>query len=379
MKLLLTTDTVGGVWTYAIELAWALGTHGVRIALATMGAPLRPDQRAQADALDHVTVHESAYRLEWMSDPWDDVRRAGDWLLDLEGRFRPDVVHLNGYAHGALPWRAPVMVVGHSCVLSWWQAVKNEPAPRSWDRYRDEVTRGLRAAELVAAPTGAMLAELRRLYGPLNATTVIHNARDAAAFRPAAKQPFVLAAGRLWDEAKNLAALEQAAPRLPWPVYVAGDEASPDGAAAGARPRHTTPLGRLDEAAMADAMARASVYALPARYEPFGLSALEAGLCGCALVLGDVPSLREVWGDAALFVAPDDAGALSGAIRWLTDSPARREEMGLRARRRAARYAPQAMAQQYLAAYGRLTAGAANESTTIAPGVSLSAGAGAVV
>ena len=35
----------------------------------------------------------------------------------LERRLRPDVVHLNGYTHGALPWRAPVLVVGHSCVL----------------------------------------------------------------------------------------------------------------------------------------------------------------------------------------------------------------------------------------------------------------------
>lgn len=379
MNLLLTTDTVGGVWTYAIELARSLRPHGVRIALATLGAPLRPDQRAQAEALDNVSVHESTFRLEWMADPWDDVRRAGDWLLELESRFRPDVVHLNGYAHGALPWQSPVMVVGHSCVLSWWEAVKGEAAPPEWRRYRDEVTRGLRGADVVVAPTAAMLSELRRLYGPLEATAVIYNARDAAVLRPATKEPFVLGAGRLWDEAKNLAALERVAPRLPWPVYVAGDECSPDGAAADSQPRHTRPLGRLDEPSMADWMARAAIYALPARYEPFGLSALEAGLCGCALVLGDIPSLREVWEDAALFVSPDNVDAPSGAIRWLTDSPARREEMGRRARQRAARFAPEAMAREYSAAYGRLISGAANNSMTAAPGASLSAGAGAMV
>jgi glycogen(starch) synthase len=377
MKLLLTTDTVGGVWTYAVELARALRPHDVQVALATMGAPIRPDQRAQLEGLDHVTAFESEYRLEWMTDPWDDVRWAGDWLLGIEASFEPDVVQLNGYAHGALPWRAPVLVAGHSCVLSWWQAVKGEPAPREWDRYADAVRRGLRAADLVVAPTAAMLAELQRHYGPLPRAAVIHNGRRPAAARPAAKEPFVLSAGRLWDEAKNVAALELVAPRLPWPVYVAGDDRSPEGAAAGETPRHTRPLGRLGEAELAEWMARTSVYALPARYEPFGLSALEAALAGCALVLGDIPSLREVWGDDALFVPPGDECALSGAIRRLSDSPARREEMATRARRRAGGYTPQHMAGRYLAAYEQLARGA-NGSTAAALGAALSGGAGAV-
>ncbi|MEB3829625.1 glycosyltransferase [Phormidium sp. CCY1219] len=53
--------------------------------------------------------------------------------------------------------------------------------------------------------------------------------------------------------------------------------------------------------------ARAAIYAFPARYEPFGLSVLEAALSGCALVLGDIPRLREMWGDAAVFANPDVA------------------------------------------------------------------------
>ena len=363
MKLLLTTDTVGGVWTYAIELARGLLPHGVEVALATMGAPLRDDQRRQADSLPNVTVHESTFKLEWMPDPWDDVRRAGEWLRNLETQFCPEVVHINGYARGALPFRAPVIVVGHSCVLSWWQAVKGEPAPPSWDHYREEVARGLRGGGLIVAPTAAMLAELHRLYGPLGDSGVIYNGRDATPFHAAEKEPFVLSAGRLWDEAKNLATLERVAPRLPWPVYVAGDDRAPGAAAAGADVRHTRPLGRLDEPAMADWLARAAVYALPARYEPFGLSALEAALSGCALVLGDIESLREVWGEAACFVPPDDADALSRTIRWFTDSPARRNEMGERARLRAARYAPRRMAEQYFAAYRRLVHQAESSSS----------------
>src|SRR5947209_14321377 len=157
MKLLLTTDTIGGVWTYALELARALEPHGVEIALATMGDPLSSDQRRQAASLQHVSVLESRYKLEWMPQPWDDMRDAGQWLLDLEAKINFDVVHLNGYAHGALAWKSPVLVVAHSCVLSWWKAVKGEPAPADWNHYRRAVRDGLRSADAWVAPSSAML------------------------------------------------------------------------------------------------------------------------------------------------------------------------------------------------------------------------------
>ena len=368
MKLLVTTDTVGGVWSYAVDLARALWAHGAEVALATMGAPVRPEQRRQVEPLEHVRLYESTFKLEWMHEPWDDVRRAGEWLLEIEADFAPDVVHLNGYAHGSLPWRSPVMVVGHSCVLSWWQAVKGEPAPAAWDRYRDEVRRGLAVADLVVAPSAAMLRELQRLHGPLPRAQVIHNGRDASHYRREAKEPFVLAAGRLWDEAKNLAALDHAAPCLDWPVYVAGDVQSPDGSAAPAA-WHVRPLGRLDEVALARWLGRAAIYALPARYEPFGLSALEAAFCGCALVLGDVPSLREVWADAATYVPPGDADALRRELLDLIRHPRRRAELGVKAQRRAARYTPRRMAQAYVDAYHRLI----NQTAAAEPGGILSA------
>src|SRR3954468_19013092 len=125
MRILMTTDTVGGVWTYAIDLAKSLQRAGVEIDLATMGAKLSPQQWRDANALPNVTIHESEFKLEWMDDPWRDVAAAGKWLLVLEEQFRPDLIHLNGYAHGALPFAAPSVVVAHSCVCSWWRAVKN--------------------------------------------------------------------------------------------------------------------------------------------------------------------------------------------------------------------------------------------------------------
>ncbi len=378
-RLLMTADAVGGVWAYALELARALAPHGTRVELATMGRRPTAAQRAEAAAAG-VALHESDWALEWMDDPWADVARAGEWLLALERRLAPDLVHVNGYAHGALPWRAPSVVVAHSCVCSWWRAVRGEDAPAAWDRYRDAAAAGLAAAGAVVAPTRAMADALPAHYGAraaarggLPAARVVPNARRAEAYPPAArKEPVVLTAGRLWDDAKNVRAVAVAAAGQPWVAYVAGDDTPPAGAGGGegaralrdaAAPGEGGPtavrwLGVLEPEALAAWMGRAAVYALPARYEPFGLSALEAALAGCALVLGDIPSLREVWGDAALFVHPESATQLACALRTLDADPDYRQALAERARARALTYTPARMAAGYLDAYAAAAHGA---------------------
>ena len=346
--MLMTADTVGGVWTYALELAREFVALGVEVHIATMGAPLSAHQRTN---LPDVGLYESRYRLEWMQDCWDDVARAGEWLMALESDIHPDVVHLNQYAFGALPLDAPTVLVAHSCVVSWWQAVHGCAAPPQWDEYRDAVERGLEGSDLVIAPTAAMLGSLTRNYGFRRGGVVIPNGRRSSLFNPAAKAPFIAAAGRLWDAAKNIEALEAVAPALSWPIRIAGSNTHPDGGVCSSA--DVQMLGELSPEALAAELARASIYALPARYEPFGLSVLEAGLCGCALVLGDVPSLREVWENAALYVPPDDHGALRRVLQDLIADDRLRCDMAQRARRRAIHYAPERMAQHYLLAYAR--------------------------
>lgn len=354
MRILLTADTLGGVWTYAVELIRALQPLGVDVALATMGRPVSSSQHEEARGLSNLHLYESRFKLEWMEEPWADVAEAGEWLLQVEDDFRPDVIHLNGYVHGALPWRAPVLIVAHSCVLSWWEAVKGEPAPASWARYAEEVRRGIRGANLLAAPTAAMLAEIRKLYGPLRNTRVISNGRHPGAFHRARKGPIIFAAGRLWDEAKNLSALEAAADGVNWEVCVAGDSRHPNGRVV--QQCSTRALGFLPAAELREWLARAAIYALPARYEPFGLSALEAALSGCALVLGDIPSLREVWGETALYVAPDDPAALRSVLNVLAGDAALRNRLAEAAHRRALTYSASRMAEGYLQAYRHLLA-----------------------
>ncbi len=355
-RILMSADTVGGVWTYALELARGLLPYGVEVALATMGTPLTPKQWKAAKSIPKLQVFESNFKLEWMEDAWEDVRLSGEWLLDLEERIQPDVVHLNGYAHGALPWRSPILIVGHSCVLSWWEAVKGEPAPPSWDRYRQEVKRGLQAANLVVAPSASMLAALNKYYGSITQGRVVPNGCDRNKFNPAEKKQIVLTAGRLWDEAKNVAVLEHIAPKVLWPIYMAGEETHPHNETQRHRKRReeggsSVHLGRLSAEELARWYAMAAIYVLPARYEPFGLSVLEAALSGCALVLGDIPSLREIWGEAAVFVPPGDGEVIAGAINALITDSTRRCQLAKMASDRALEFTPQRMAAGYLKAY----------------------------
>jgi glycogen synthase len=342
MKVLMTADAVGGVWTYALDLADALAAHDVEVELATMGPAPDRAQRAALHASAVAAVHESRFALEWEDDPWEDVERAGAWLLDLAERVEPDVVHLNGYVHADLPWQAPVVVVAHSDVLSWWRWTRGCAAPARFGPYRRDVEQGLRQADLVCAPTGAVLDDLAASYDFATPTRVIANGRAAGRRAAGPREQLVVGIGRFWDEAKNVAALERVTDRSPLPVLLAGPG---------------TPLGRLTPDEVARLLARASIFASPARYEPFGLAALEAAQAGCALVLGDIPSLREVWGDAALFVPPDDDEALLAALRTAS-RPRELHVLASRARARAARYAPEATAAGMAQAYAHVLAGA---------------------
>ncbi len=335
--ILMTVDAVGGVLTYALTLASELSKTGTKVHLAMMGPKPRAEQEAAIRAVPNVVLHESTFALEWMDDPWGDVGRAGDWLRELERQVRPDIVHLNGYCHGSAGFSAPVVIVAHSCVLSWWEAVEGKPAPDRYAAYKEAVKRGLSAADAVIAVSQSMRGSLEHHYGPLPRTAVVPNGLPAPPPRTSDKEPFILAAGRVWDRGKNVEMLARVARELPWPVKVAGwDSNAHEGVES---------LGWLAPEDLGAVMHRASIFALPSRYEPFGLTALEAALRGCALVLGDIPSQREVWGDAAVYVRPDDEKSLVDTITKLTTDAERRTQLAEAANLRARLYTPERTAR----------------------------------
>jgi glycosyltransferase involved in cell wall biosynthesis len=115
--------------------------------------------------------------------------------------------------------------------------------------------------------------------------------------------------------------------------------------------RNVTPLGELSQAKLRQWLAASAIYAAPARYEPFGLTPLEAALSGCALVLGDIESLREVWDDAALYVLPHSRDDLREQITSLIEQPYLLAGYARRAHEHAIQFNPQRQAASYMNLY----------------------------
>ncbi|HKT47941.1 MAG TPA: glycosyltransferase family 4 protein [Candidatus Acidoferrales bacterium] len=368
LKVLMTADAVGGVWNYSLELARALAAHNVEFLIATMGRLPTDAQRQEAAAIPNVRLCESEYKLEWMVDPWDEVDAAGEWLLHLERHFQPNLVHLNGYVHAAISWSVPKVIAAHSCVLSWWRAVKGGPAPDDeWGIYAQRVSQGLRAADFVVAPSRAMLASIQELYPPFTgAVAAIPNGRAPSAFYCGRKHPFIFCAGRLWDEGKNLRAVQRVASHVSWPVYSAGESLLPgDDSGLARQDENYRCLGPLDSTQIALWLSTAAIYCSLPRYEPFGLAILEAALSGCALVLGDIPSLREIWDGAAVFVPLDDEDRLVRALRSLIVNPSLRKELAEKARLRSLHFTPEKMARAYLGVYRSILAPRSSTSSML--------------
>ena len=111
-------------------------------------------------------------------------------------------------------------------------------------------------------------------------------------------------------------------------------------------------LGTLDEKGLLAAFRSSSIYIAASRYEPFGLAPLEAALCGCAVVARDIPSLREVWGAAAIYF--HDAEGLERLLRFLAEDQAALRQAQSAAFDRARQYTPEEMGASYMDIYAGL-------------------------
>jgi glycogen(starch) synthase len=352
-RILMTSSGEDELWDLTLELCGGLSAAGVEVVLAVTGP--RPDQRQLTEAmcLDGVEVvlgpHRRAGELQAM--PAVD---GGDWLLELEATRACELVHLHGYEHGLLPFRSPKVMVGFTCGLTWWRAVKGGALPPVAETYRRKVAASLAAADCVVAPSAWLLDALDEHYGPLPTSLVIPAGRSPGAFAPGEKEPFVLAVGSLADDARNTSMLARIASRVPWPVKIAGSAG--DGEGPPCDPTRAALLGRLSPARLARVYGEAAIFASASRFETFGLSIHEAALSECALVLPELPALRELWGGAAVFVPPDDEEALRTSLCTLMNQPELTALLALRARQRATLHSATRMTRRHLAVYRRLIA-----------------------
>jgi glycogen(starch) synthase len=353
LRVLMTTDAVGGVWRYSVDLATKLARCGAKVQLASLGPRPSAQQKRDALGIDGISLAEGEFALEWMPEPWQEVDAAGAWLLDLQSEFGAHIIHLNGYSHAALEWRRPVVSVAHSCVVSWWQAVHGCAPGPEWDEYRRRVTAGLRAAGGIVAPSRFMAAAVQQHYGvSAEKLSVIHNFSRARIWPEIKKEPFILAAGRLWDQAKNVAILEKIAPKLDWEIRLAGSGQEADYAPVVTKKVRF--LGDLPHPVLMRYMEGASIFAHPAFYEPFGISVLEAARAGCCLVLAAIPSLEELWEGAAIFVDPRNSEAWVRELNDLARDPLRVRKYGRLAYAQSGKYRPKASVSKYVTLYRSL-------------------------
>ncbi len=309
--VLMTTDAVGGVWRYTLDLANGFARRGLRPLLAVLGPAPSALQREEA-ARTGVPVMKTGLPLDWTAENPAALENAVAELRALASRSRANAVHLHAPAlAGTERWSVPVVAVAHSCVGTWWRAVRGGPLPEDLAWRAEATGAGLRTATAVIAPTRAHAEAVREVYGA-GSVQVVHNGAAPAPTRSRGERgKAVMAAGRLWDEGKNLAALDRVAPRLGAPIRAAGPTDGPNGASIDLPGLEL--LGNLGPDAMRAAYANASVFASMAKYEPFGLSVLEAARSGMRLVLADIGSFRELWDGAAIFVRSE--GELLPALR----------------------------------------------------------------
>lgn len=350
-RILMTCDAVGGVWTYAMDLCEQYKNANIQVLLAVLGPAMAEHQRKEVARMPHVRVVEHTGALEWMENPWDDVDDAGRWLLRQAENFQPHLVHINGFAHAALPWGVPVMVVAHSCICSWWDNVIGGPPDAQFARYCQAVKKGLAAADVIIAPTRAMLDEIRRHYDVGGNLRVIHNGRTVKTVAPGPRGNYIFSAGRVWDKAKDFETLNGAAAGLGVDVVVAGEYRLDDSASLS----NLRLLGKLPPQEVQQYLIGASIFVSTARYEPFGLSILEAALHGCPLVLPDLDSLREIWQNNACYASAHNPASFRQAIQTLRSDEVLRQSMASRAQATARQYTAERMASRYYCVYSELT------------------------
>jgi glycosyltransferase involved in cell wall biosynthesis len=345
-RILMTVDAVGGVWRYAMGLGAALKQAGVEIIFAGFGPKPSARQPAEAEAIGRLLWLDLP--LDWMvaeERALDAIPSALAGLVDAHGI---DLMHLNLPSQAAgLDLPVPMVVMSHSCVPSWFRAVRSSDVPPGWAWQKRRNAAGLANADLVLVPTRSHGAALEACYGPVRRVQVVANATAEVSAAP--KEDIILAAGRWWDEGKNGAVLDAAAGEVTWPVLMAGATDGPSGQHFAIH--NARPLGALSAARMARLIAAAAIVASPSIYEPFGLVALEGAAAGAALVLADIPTYRELWGGAAVFVPPRDSDAWAAALNALGREAARREALGRAARERARRFTFASQRDAMLAAY----------------------------
>jgi len=308
--ILIDADVLGrrrtGEETYVLNLLrhLPLVAPDLRFAAVTRHPELLP---LGIEALP-LSAHAQELRMAWS-------------LPRLLRRVRPELAH---FQH-ALPlgWRGRTVVTLHDLHF------ERDPGVMGLvDRltFKAVVPRAARRADRVLAVSERTKRDAVELYGlrPGKVTVTLHGVDPA--FSPGDRPGggYLLFVGAVQTRKDPLAAAV-AAGAVGLPFIVAGPEKEP-ALARELRALGADVRGWVEQQELADLYRGAAALVLPSRYEGFGLPVLEAMASGTPVVLADEPALREVAGDAAVYVT---GGDLAGAVRRALDDRERLVRAGL--------------------------------------------------
>jgi glycosyltransferase involved in cell wall biosynthesis len=306
--LTLVPGVVGGSETYARELCRGLARVGgleYRVFLPTIAADAADG--LPSDVVERYRARRTMPgRIRAMAGA---AVRGGPIKRELE-LDRLDAIHF--------PLSVMLPFVSETPAASTILDLQHEFLPENFGRAELAYRRFLygltarRSQIVIAISEHARETLIERLSLAPERVRTISLGVDLERFTPAdvEREPFLLYPANRWPhknherlfEAFGLLRAER--PELRLVLTGTGHADVPDGVEARGHVAH-------DE--LADLYRRAAALVFPSTYEGFGQPPLEALACACPVACSDLPPLREVCGDAAVYFDPEDAESIAAA------------------------------------------------------------------
>ncbi len=250
--------------------------------------------------------------------------------------------------HGSVasvPLRAPCPTIAQAHDFPWLHPECGETT--SWWR-RQATRRSLRAAAAVLAPSTTTRDDVRTLRGHGDGVHLVPHGtplgpRPTSAALEARRGPFLVLGGdRPRKNHERLRAAHAAArsrcATLP-PLQFVGP-----------------PHAFVDEPAKRGLLATCTALVHVSRFEGFGLPVLEGLAHGAPVLASALPPHREIAGEHAWFVDPDDTGSIADGLLRIAADPALRDRLANGGHDRARAFSPEAVAARWRTIHGALGA-----------------------
>jgi glycosyltransferase involved in cell wall biosynthesis len=97
-------------------------------------------------------------------------------------------------------------------------------------------------------------------------------------------------------------------------------------------------VGRVSDGELRELYEKAALFIFPSFYEGLGLPPMEAMICGCPVLLSDIPVLREIYADSAAYCDPADDHDIAAKLALLMSQPEYRADLRKRGLSRVLRH-----------------------------------------